>query len=1540
MDIDISSYNSQIFTCFEEYFKYYNDKCGFIKITYRDLKVTSLDLIGWDYLWEIYLCSPDHKVMQKAQKFLLRLSNRLENKSNRINFIDTALQYIRNSYTKIKTQDNTNPENKSETERTIRSLNFISDFLQEYGELRVQKGGHKADDAIQVIISNQLPQAEGQKRFNLTLYKTMTANEAKALIASKLTPPVAPKDVTLITKGYFIPDEDIVIEELPVKIKNEQTIMCTKNSNADDTEMPAIPLIGPQLPGPIAIANTVDENSQDVWQKLENLQMFIPGLDLDFARWMLKRKNYDVDETASSLLDPDLADYLQNQYLSEAKEEETGANYASPAKPGSPGDDSKPKEESMSQKISDSTENMELFFNLLGLDITEIESKVWSLLRNLPINRGIYDQIVNVFGSPSEGYYYESTDLDWEYILNPQTTPKLLYSLQIVDSLVNFDTQSSLDIDSDVKTRWRECFLQTGGFTYLMNYLLDYNEANLVRKSNNNSSYLHNTEANALYLMLNVLGQYLHTALFAISLKTQQKFLAKTMKVFAAEDLDKKIIDDLIDGKSKDTGAMDTESPVKSGGNSSFYSPDKENKIKSPTSNKDTKVSANAAANNVEEFAKLLSTMKENQCLLADQALQLFNLRDIAIRLLNIVKTALYGMEYDRDLTLVAESVFDFLLPCFVVFPTLLPILYEYEGTELILKTVFFESQQECVRNKLINLISFLSLNFSQVSYNESRLSRKLSKEGFISPKKERMNNEDFAEEMDENAHINSEHRLDSPEAIKKELSTIKVDSLSPHIFFLKTLLPFIYSSDASKQINLEYFQMLSNLIRISEPAALREITNLSRLYAYSIQFIINRPIIEDRASQIEDKPLSGFLLLSQTLVEIEPSLKTLFEPNSTSPLLDQFNLKNIDLMKALYDFLFCLPNGNELSSSSLGFPKFKHKRTRLHAFNFMRVLCNNDQYNLQTLLHHLTVNHQSLPNFTVEGSVSTAPMVNSELKNATGYVGLKNLGCTCYMNSLLQQFYMILPLRNALLNSDVVVKLKELKANTGSEGDNLDEQYEEKDTLLSTIAGQVLETNKKDIDTQLSDNLLYQLQHLLAHLTQSESEYIYPNQFFNSIKTINGEKIVLNIQQDVNEFFNTLCEKLENCMKGTPQSTILPDLIGGVLSHEIISLEKDYPYYTEREEAYLTIPLDIKNKRDINDALNLFIKEDILEGDNKYFCEKYDRKIKVMKRCCIKTLPNTLIVTLKRFDFDFTTMLKVKINDYFEFPLTLNIKPWTKVGLKDQIPPEAGYEPEDHPESYYNYELVGVLVHSGTADGGHYYSFIKDRSGASKGWFEFNDNKVKTFDLKNIKHECFGSENSSAKEFHDEFDMVSTRSAYILFYERAEPTELAKSYESKGVPETISRVIENENLELLKNIYFYNSDYFNFMYDILTFFNLLAVEEISKINSELGYFNQLETLLQGDLEGNTANNAVRRRGENIQNTIGDKIYAINDDEKKNVAVIRLALILSVEMYLKNKDAENFAKWTELVQGMIAKYVPGAIWLINFITRNVDFVYR
>lgn len=74
--------------------------------------------------------------------------------------------------------------------------------------------------------------------------------------------------------------------------------------------------------------------------------------------------------------------------------------------------------------------------------------------------------------------------------------------------------------------------------------------------------------------------------------------------------------------------------------------------------------------------------------------------------------------------------------------------------------------------------------------------------------------------------------------------------------------------------------------------------------------------------------------------------------------------------------------------------------------------------------------------------------------------------------------------------------------------------------------------------------------------------------------------------------------------------ANILRKTIGGVIGNEIKSLESEYPYLGESEENFLAISLDIKNKKNLAEALDLYIKPDFLEGDDQYLCEKHNRKV------------------------------------------------------------------------------------------------------------------------------------------------------------------------------------------------------------------------------------------------------------------------------------------------------------------------------------------
>lgn len=213
-------------------------------------------------------------------------------------------------------------------------------------------------------------------------------------------------------------------------------------------------------------------------------------------------------------------------------------------------------------------------------------------------------------------------------------------------------------------------------------------------------------------------------------------------------------------------------------------------------------------------------------------------------------------------------------------------------------------------------------------------------------------------------------------------------------------------------------------------------------------------------------------------------------------------------------------------------------------------------------------------------------------------------------------------------------------------------------------------------------------------------------------------------------------------------------------------------------------------------------MKGDLLEGANAYHCEKCNRKVDTVKRLCIKKLPTILTIQLKRFDYDWDRGCSIKFNDYFEFPRTLDMEPYTVDGLakiegkriEDMIEREnisleieinedndfkdsSGHEKEREFQCT-KYELCGIVVHSGQASGGHYYSYIlhKDTDGVKK-WYKFDDGEVNECKLdqdEEMKTQCFGGE-YVGEVFDHMLKRLSCRkqkrwwSAYILFYRRVD---------------------------------------------------------------------------------------------------------------------------------------------------------------------------
>ena len=154
----------------------------------------------------------------------------------------------------------------------------------------------------------------------------------------------------------------------------------------------------------------------------------------------------------------------------------------------------------------------------------------------------------------------------------------------------------------------------------------------------------------------------------------------------------------------------------------------------------------------------------------------------------------------------------------------------------------------------------------------------------------------------------------------------------------------------------------------------------------------------------------------------------------------------------------------------------------------------------------------------------------------------------------------------------------------------------------------------------------------------------------------------------------------------------------------------------------------------------------------------------------------------------------------------------------KHQEQNEDSKMPEE--DDCWEYKLVGVTVHSGTANAGHYWSYINTRRGhaepnedsstwaatESDPWMEFNDSTVRNFNFDKLKEETFGEEKTGSGGMESGFGNFGSygKSAYMLVYERKKkkPIKILTTAEDhKADPE---HVLFDEK----KNEYFRMSDY------------------------------------------------------------------------------------------------------------------------------------
>jgi ubiquitin carboxyl-terminal hydrolase 34 len=206
------------------------------------------------------------------------------------------------------------------------------------------------------------------------------------------------------------------------------------------------------------------------------------------------------------------------------------------------------------------------------------------------------------------------------------------------------------------------------------------------------------------------------------------------------------------------------------------------------------------------------------------------------------------------------------------------------------------------------------------------------------------------------------------------------------------------------------------------------------------------------------------------------------------------------------------------------------------------------------------------------------------------------------------------------------------------------------------------------------------------------------------------------------------------------------------------------------------------------------------------------------MLRACLKDIPDNLIFHLKRFEFNIQRLQRSKINDHFSFPTKIDMRPYKVEHLMDN--------PEETPEDIF--ELVGVLIHSGTAESGHYYSFIRERPSNSENetWVEFNDECVSPWDPSCMESSCFGGPDYRGSLDSGSLQYDKSWSAYMLFYQRSSVAEAQRETLQKTglcspvrlpVPTRLSNHIAMENEIMMRRFCLYDPSHAPFVIKMLS---------------------------------------------------------------------------------------------------------------------------
>ncbi|XP_033758471.1 ubiquitin carboxyl-terminal hydrolase 2-like isoform X2 [Pecten maximus] len=345
-----------------------------------------------------------------------------------------------------------------------------------------------------------------------------------------------------------------------------------------------------------------------------------------------------------------------------------------------------------------------------------------------------------------------------------------------------------------------------------------------------------------------------------------------------------------------------------------------------------------------------------------------------------------------------------------------------------------------------------------------------------------------------------------------------------------------------------------------------------------------------------------------------------------------------------------------------------------------------------------------------------TSTAVSSRYMHA-GKTGLRNLGNTCFMSSVLQCLSNTKPLIEFCLN---------------------EEYLSEKNTTTSSMKGQLMTAYASLMMSMWKDN---------------DASHLSPSAFKMQVQKF-APRFTGYAQQDAQEFLRYLLEGLHedvNRVRSKPKPVTIKDedftndsekaeeyyrvylsygnsriveIFVGQLKSELRFKDCGHKSTTFDPFWDLSVPIPKRGSQvSIQQCINLFMKEEELDHDERPTCEQCKKRKACTKSFSIQRFPQILVLHLKRFS---QGRYSQKVSSCVDFPSTLDMTDYASEKGTQRVV----------------YNLYAVSNHIGSVYSGHYTAYCKHPYSGE--WNSFNDTRV-------------SSTTSSS---------VISPEAYVLFYE------------------------------------------------------------------------------------------------------------------------------------------------------------------------------